>query len=103
MLSDQNNRNPYATNVECITVLQKRVVSLVCGERRLDHTNYLFKQLGILKLLDLVKLKTSIIMFKAYHNELPDSVHIFLNLYVQIYYTRQKYTFSVHRVLCLNL
>ena len=48
----------YAINVECITVLQKRVVRLVCGARCLDHTNPLFKQLGILKFVDLVKFKT---------------------------------------------
>ena len=46
--------NTYATNVECITVIQKRVVRLVCGARRLDHTGPLFKQLGILKFIDLV-------------------------------------------------
>ena len=63
----------------------------------IDHTNHLFKQLGILKLVDLVKFKTSIIMFKAYHNELPDSLQEMFNLHVQIYDTRQKYTFSVHR------
>ena len=39
----------------------------------LDHIDPLFKQLGIVKFIDLVKFKTSIIMFKAYHNELPDS------------------------------
>ena len=89
--------NTCATNVECITVLQKRIVLLVCGARRLDHTNHLFKQLGILKFVDLVKFNTSIIMFKAYHNELPDSLQEMLNLHVQIYYTRQKYTFSVRR------
>ena len=87
----------YATNVECITVLQKRVVRLVCGARRLDHTNHIFKQLGILKFVDLVKFKTSIIMFKAYHNELQESLQEMFNLHVQIYDTRQKYTFSVHR------
>ena len=89
--------NTYATNVECITVLQKRVVRLVCGSRRLDHLKPLFKQLCIFKCVDLVKYKTSIIMFKAYHNELPDSLQTMFNLYVQIYDTRQKYTFSVHR------
>ena len=83
--------------MECITVLQKRVVRLVCGARRLDHTNHLFKQLGILKFVDLVKFKTSIIMFKAYHNELPNNMQEMFNLHVQIYDTRQKYTFSVHR------
>ncbi len=40
--------NTYATNVECITVIQKRVVRLVCGARRPDHTGPLFKQLVIL-------------------------------------------------------
>ena len=88
--------NTYATNVECITVLQKRVVRLICGARRLDHTNPLFKQLGILKFVDLVKFKTSIIMFKAYHNVLPDSLQKMFSLRVQIYDTRQKCTFSVH-------
>ena len=66
--------NAYATNVECITVIQKRVVRLVCDARRLDHTGPLFKELGILKIIDLVKFKTSIIMFKAYHNEPPGSL-----------------------------
>ena len=89
--------NTYATNVECITVIQKRVVRLVCGARRLDDTGPLFKQLGILKFIDLVKFKTSIIMFKAYHNELPGSLQKMFNLHVQKYDTRHKYTFSVHR------
>ena len=84
--------------MECITVLQKRVVRLVCGGRRLTLTNPLFKQLGILTFVDLVKCKTSIIMFKAYHNVLPDSLQFLFNLHVQIYDTRQKCTFSVHRV-----
>ena len=89
--------NTYCTNVECITVLQKRVVRLVYGARRLDHPNPLFKQLGILKFVDLVKFKTSIIMFKAYHNVLPDSLQKMFTLRVQIYDTRQKCTFTVHR------
>ena len=46
---------------------------------------------------DLVKFKTSIILFKAYRNELPDSLQEMFNMYVQIYDTRQKYTVSVHR------
>ena len=35
-------------------------------------------------------------MSKAYHNELPESLQEKFNMYVQLY-TRQKYTFSVHR------
>ena len=51
----------------------------------------------ILKFVDLVKFKTSIIMFKAYHNVLPDSLQKMFTLRVQIYDTRQKCTFTVHR------
>ena len=83
--------------MECITVLQKRVVRLVCGAIRLDHTNPLFKPIAILKFVDLVKFKTSIIMFKAYHNVIPDSLQQNFKLRVQIYGTRQKCTFRVHR------
>ena len=88
--------NTYAANVEGITVLQKRVVRLVCGARRLYHSSPLFKQLGILKFVDLVKYNTSIIMYNAYHNELPDSLQRMFNLYVQLYDTRQKSMFTVH-------
>ena len=86
--------NTYATNVECITVLQKREVRLICGARRLDHTNPLFKQLGILKFVDLVKFKTSIIMFKAYHNVLPDNLQKCL-IYVYKYMILAKNVLSV--------
>ena len=85
--------NTYCTNVECITVLQKRVVRLVCGARRLDHTNPLFKQLGILKCVDLVKFKTSLLCLKR----ITMYYRIACKKRVQIYYTRQKCTFTVHR------
>ena len=77
-------KHVHATDVECITVLQKRVVCLVCGATRLDHTNPLFKQLGILKFVELVKFKTSIIMFRVYHNELPDCLQKMFSLHVQM-------------------
>ena len=47
--------------------------------KRLDHTNLLFHNVHILKLPDLVKLKTAIIMFKAYCYILPVNVQFFLN------------------------
>ena len=54
------------TNTPCFVLLQKRVIRLVCGTKRLDHTYLLFHNVHILKSPDLVKLKTAIIMFKAY-------------------------------------
>ena len=47
--------NTYATNVNCIYVIQKKVVRIIYHEEGLDHTNCLFKQLHSLKFHDLVK------------------------------------------------
>ena len=57
--------NTYATNVQCLVILQKRVIRLLCGATRLDHTTMLFYNLHILQVPDIVELKTAIIMFKA--------------------------------------
>ena len=64
--------NIYVTNITCVAVLQKRVVGLICGTRHLEHTSTLFKQLRIFLFLDLVKFKTAIIVYKAYHNVLQN-------------------------------
>ena len=47
----------YATNIHCLVLLQKRVIRLICGAKRLDHTNLLFHNVHILKIPDLGKLK----------------------------------------------
>ena len=64
--------NTYITNIHGITILQKRVIQLVCGAKRLEHTSIPFQQLGVLKFVDLVKLKTA--MFRAFRNELPSNL-----------------------------
>ena len=46
----------------------------------MDHTNMPFYDQHILKLPDVVKLKTAIIMFKAFHNLLPINVQQFLSI-----------------------
>ena len=66
--------NTCTTNIHGITILQKRVILLVCGVKRVEHASTLFQQLGVLNFLDLVKLKTAIIMFRAFHNELPSNL-----------------------------
>ena len=68
--------NTYATNIHCLVLLQKRVIRLICGAKRLDHTNLHFFYANILKLPDLVKLKTAIIiiMYKAYRYMIPMNV-----------------------------
>ena len=58
-------------NIQCIILIQKRVVRLIHGADRWDHTNNLFYEYRILKFSHIVKLKTILFMFDAYHNALP--------------------------------
>ena len=45
--------NTYATNVNCIYVIQKKVVRIIHHEERLAHTNCLFKLMHSLKFHDI--------------------------------------------------
>ena len=74
--------NTHATNSHCLVLLKKRVVRLICGPKRLDDTNVLIHNVHILKLPDLVKLKTAIIMFKTYCYILPMNVQLFSSKYM---------------------
>ena len=58
--------NTYATNVQRLVILQKRVIRLFCGAKRLDHKTTLLYNLHILKVPDIVELKTAIIMLKYF-------------------------------------
>ena len=60
--------NTYARNIECLGLLQKKVVRLLCGANRLDHKSRLFYNFRILKVPGIVELRICIIMFKVYHN-----------------------------------
>ena len=74
-----------------MTILQKRVIRLVFAVKRLEHTSTLFQQLGVLKCVDLVKLKTAIIMFRDFHNELPSNLRTQkFKPYLYVYSARQN-------------
>ena len=60
----------------------------------MDHTNMLFYDQHILKLPDVVKLKTAIIMFKAFHNVLPVNVQQFFSTHESAYIQPDKIVVS---------
>ena len=60
----------------------------------MDHTNMLFYDQHIIKLPDVVKLKTAIIMFKAIHNLLPVNVQQLFSIYELAYTTRHNCHFK---------
>ncbi len=88
--------NSYSSSSKCLFMLQKRVIRLICGATIMDHTNTLFYDLHILKLPDVVELKTAIIMFKAFHNVLAVNAQQVFNIILceSAYTTRQNCHFK---------
>ena len=74
--------NTYVTNIQSIILIQKRVIRIIHGVNRWDHTNNLFYEYRVLKFNDIVELKTILFMFDAYHNVMPyDLQQLFINLF----------------------
>ena len=63
--------NTYLTNINGIALLQKRAIRLLFDADRLEYTAPLFRRANVLKFTDLVKFKTAIFMYQAYHCMLP--------------------------------
>ena len=59
-----------------------------------EHTNMLCYDQHTLKLPDVEKLKTAIIMFKAFHNVLPVNVQQLFSMYESAYTTRHNCKFK---------
>ena len=72
--------NTYKSNSECRYLLQKKVVRIVCGVGYREHTNELFSELRILKLIDIVKLRSACIMYQAHKKLLPNNLQLLISL-----------------------
>ena len=87
--------NTSKTNIECMYLLQKKVVRIVCGVGYREHTNELFSELRILKLIDIVKLRSACIMYKAHRKLLPNNLLLLISLDSDRgHITRQNNTFK---------
>ena len=83
--------NTYKGSLTRLVTLQKKCVRLICGVHRLFHTTNLFKELGLLKFHDIVKVKTLVIMHKAYNQQLASEIS---NVFVK---GNQEYTISTRQ------
>ena len=93
--------NTYKSRLSEVVKLQKKALRIVYNKPFYAPTNSLFQKAGCLKLEDLIKLNTNVIMYKAFNNLLPQNLQcIFSNVKnVHDYSTRQKhnlYKTSVH-------
>jgi hypothetical protein len=91
--------NTYSSNLNAIILLQKKAIRIIANVPRLEHTNDIFMNFKLLKFMDLVKLSTLLVMFRAYNINLPSnlqkcfSININTNLA-----TRRKNKFTVNYV-----
>ena len=66
--------NTYHSNINIIIIIQKIYIRLLFGAGRLDHTTPLFQRANVLKFTELVKLKTAVFIYKAYHGVIPENI-----------------------------
>ena len=82
--------NTYASNVNCLCIIQRNVVRLICNADRFAHTSEMFKELYILKFPEFVQYKNAILMFHLFHGTLP--------IHLQNRFTRYSTTRSTRRI-----
>ena len=86
--------NTYVSRIMSIIKLQKKSVRIIDHASRLEHTNPIFLKYKLLKFVDLIKLNTCVIMYKARCNLLPTRIMKLFQLNVNN--TRQQGDFIVH-------
>jgi hypothetical protein len=69
--------NTYESSLKSLVLLQKRVVRIITFSRYDEHTSPLFKNLGLLKLFDIIKMSNLLFMHDFYTNRLPTIFNIF--------------------------
>lgn len=90
--------NNYKSLLYPLCILQKRVIRIINKVAYLEHTNRLFLQCKILKLMDLVKLKTAMFLFKASKNNLPNNIQQLFTVNDSGYYLRGYSNFQLPAV-----
>ena len=72
--------NAYKTTIECIYLLPKKAVRIVCNVGNREHTNKLFVVLHVLELIDLAKIKSRMIIYKANTKASPKKLQSLLQI-----------------------
>ena len=68
-----NWSSTYPTNLDCLNVSNKKAVRIILSKKGREHAGPLFKDLDILPLDELIKLKRGTFMWKLDNNLLPQS------------------------------
>ena len=87
----------YFGRLECLLKLQKRMIRIITGLKKRDHTSQIFKSLNVLKVTEINVLQTSLFMYKLYNRLLPENFSSFLCLNNDLHehYTRSQKKFHL--------
>ena len=72
--------NTYKTNLYSLIILQKKAVRIITFSDFLAHTSPLFKELNLLKFIDIVDFHTALFMFRYSRGNLPGNFDGYFNL-----------------------
>ena len=84
--------NTYETNINCVYLLQKKVLRIVCNVDYRYHSNVLFKELRILKLFDSIESNTAMLIYKANTFFLPLNIQRLFSVDEVTYYNTRQLT-----------
>ena len=80
----------YHSYISKLEVLQKRIIRIIAGVNRREHTKPLFSDLRIITVNNLYSYCVGLFMYKYYHDQLPEVLNIFTkNSEIHGYDTRQ--------------
>ena len=77
-------------------ILQKRALRIICNKPRREHTDPLFKELHILKLHDINSYLITNLMFKFYHNDVPNILHDMFTYNNAVYSHNTQHNCELH-------
>lgn len=72
--------NTYQCTIDPLVLLQKRALRIIHKAGFREHTHNLFIQSKLLKIVDIVKYYTSIILYKAFNKLLPTNLQTFFKI-----------------------
>ena len=73
--------NTYQKHIHKLEVAQKKAIRSICGAKYNDSSTVLFKKLGILKLRDMYKAQTLMLMYRFINKTLPSPLVDMFNLH----------------------
>ena len=91
--------NTYSTTLRLLLNLQKRAIRITTFSKPDEHSEPLFKALGILNLTDLVILHNTLFMYQYHNNLLPTSFKNFTKQYRQDMCTMPGLLLNQHIIL----